>query len=323
MDHVEMIQTIERENCPFCGAQQKPLHTGLTDRIFGTAGEWQISTCTDKNCKLAWLNPMPLESEIEKAYVKYYTHAPQDADSAGTSTFKTLQRWYAKLLGCAGERASLETFFLDDDTPKKVLDVGCGNGNRLKKLEALGWQAEGQEIDPTAADTAIALGLDVHVGSIHGEHFTDRKYDAIVSNHVVEHLHDPAAMLRRCRELLQDDGKLVIITPNICSFGSGLFGKNWRGLEPPRHIQIFSPFAMRQLLLDCGYRQVSVFTSSARADLIMTGSLDLAFRGSHEPSHARPSIANALMTVILWTLARISTIVSKNSGEELIAIAHK
>lgn len=268
---------------------------------------------------------MPLESDIEKAYVEYYTHAPQGAgaSSAGTSTFKTLQGWYAKLLGCAAERRSLETFFLDQDEPKSVLDVGCGNGNRLQKLLALGWQVEGQEIDPAAAEAAIELGLTVHAEPLQGSLFDDKKYDAIVSNHVVEHLHDPAAMLRRCRELMKDDGKLVIITPNICSFGSRLFGKNWRGLEPPRHIQIFSPFAMRQLLLDCGYRKVSVFTSSARADLIMAGSLDLAFRGSHKPSHARPSMANAVMSVMLWTVARIGTVFFRNSGEEVVAIAHK
>jgi len=320
-----MIRTIERENCPLCGAQQKPLYSGLSDRIFGTAGEWQLSTCPNRHCKLTWLNPMPLESEIEKAYVQYYTHVPKDSDalSTVTSAFKTLQLWYAKLLGCAAERASLENYFLDGDAPRRVLEVGCGNGARLKKLVALGWQAEGQEIDPAAAEAAIALSLDVHVGPIHDAYFAARRYDTIVSNHVIEHMHDPAAMVSRCWDLLEDKGKLVIITPNICSFGSRLFGKNWRGLEPPRHIQIFSPPALRQLLLDCGYRQVSVFTSSARADLIMTGSLDLAFRGSHKLSPARPSLANALMTVLLWTLARFSTLLFRDSGEEVIAIAHK
>ena len=319
------IQTIARESCPNCGANQATLHGGLTDRIFGTAGDWNLSACSNKDCQLAWLNPMPLESEIAKAYEQYYTHEPQESESpdSGTSMFKTLQGWYAKLLGCAAERASLETFFLESDEPKKVLDVGCGNGARLKRLAALGWQAEGQEVDSAAAETAIALGLDVHVGSIHDEHFAARKYDAIVSNHVIEHLHDPAVLIRRCHDLLEENGKLVVITPNIRSFGSRLFGKNWRGLEPPRHIQIYSPAAMRKLMHDCGYRDVSVFTSSARADLLMTGSLDLAFRRRHVPSHARPSIVNALMTVVLWTFARVGTLVFRESGEEVIAICRK
>lgn len=320
-----MIRTAKRENCPLCGAPGLPFHSGLTDRIFGTPGEWHLSTCPDKNCDLVWLNPMPLESEIGKAYEKYYTHERQTAGTAasGTSTFKTLQSWYAYLLGCAAERARLETFFLEGEPPQRVLDVGCGNGARLERLVAMGWHAEGQEIDPVAAGGAIALGLDVHIGSIDSSHFSDRRYDAIVSNHVVEHLHDPGTMVRRCRDLLDENGKLVIITPNIRSIGSRIFGMNWRGLEPPRHIQIFSPAALRKLLLDNGYSEVSVFTSSARADLIMTGSLDLKFRGSHAPSHSSPSIANAVMTVVLWTIARISTLFSRDSGEEVIAIARK
>jgi 2-polyprenyl-3-methyl-5-hydroxy-6-metoxy-1,4-benzoquinol methylase len=324
-DQEMVMRTEKREYCPNCGAKPQTLHSGLTDRVFGTGGEWNLSQCSDTSCRLAWLNPRPLESEIGKAYEQYYTHEPQQAEEpdSGTTTFKRMQMWYARLLGCARERSSLEVFFLDGDEPKKVLDVGCGNGARLKRLSALGWQVEGQEVDAAAAQAAIALGLDVHIGSIHDPHFESRKYNAIVSNHVIEHLHNPAVMVSRSRDLLDDDGKLVIITPNISSFGSRLFGRNWRGLEPPRHIQIYSPGALRALLLDCGYRQVTVFTSSARADLIMTGSLDLALRKRHTPSHARPSVANALMTVVLWTMARVSNLVFKNNGEELVAICKK
>ena len=320
-----MMRTERRDNCPLCGATQVPFRTGLADRIFGTPGEWQLSACPDRNCDLVWLNPTPLESEISKAYEQYYTHQPQTAgtESSGTSTFKVLQNGYARLLGCAGERERLETFFLDEDPPRRVLDVGCGNGARLQRLAAMGWHAEGQEVDPAAAGAAKALGLDVHVGSLDSSYFSERRYDAIVSNHVIEHLHDPGSMVRRCRELLEENGKLVIITPNVRSLGSRLFGNDWRGLEPPRHIQIFSPAALRKLLQDSGYREVSVFTSSARADLIMTGSIDLKFRGAHAPSHARPSVANALMTVMLWTVARLGTIFFKESGEEVVAVARK
>jgi SAM-dependent methyltransferase len=333
MDTAELIRTQERQNCPGCGAAHIPLHTGLTDRIFGTKGLWDISRCSNTGCKLAWLNPMPLESEIGKAYQQYYTHTPNQPDEPGadaqtgpdkgTSLFKTIQLGYAKLLGCAAERAHMEAYYLDDEAPGSVLEVGSGNGTRLKRLKDSGWETQGQEIDPNAAKMAQSLGLDVHIGSIHDAYFSDRKYDRIASNHVLEHVHDPAAMMTRCRELLKDNGELIVMTPNICSFGSRLFGKNWRGLEPPRHIQIYSPAALRQLLLNCGYSEVSVFSSAARADLVMTGSINLAFLGQHTASHARPSLANAAMTMLLWTLARLGILVNKDCGEELVAIARK
>ena len=284
-----------------------------------------MSKCSDVDCQLAWLNPVPVESEIAKAYHGYYTHTPPQPGllGSGQSIFKAIQASYAKLLGCAGERSSMEAYFLDKEPPATVLEIGSGNGVRLKRMVAMGWDVQGQEIDAAAAMVGRSIGLQIYSGSIHDTYFTGKKYDRIVSNHVIEHLHDPAGMMIRCRELLNESGKVIIITPNICGFGSRLFGRNWRGLEPPRHIQIYSPASLRQLLLNCGYSEVEVFSSAARADLIITGSIDLAFYGSHTPSHAGPKLVNAVISTLLWTLARLSFFVNENSGEELVAIAHK
>ncbi len=50
-----------------------------------------------------------------------------------------------------------------------VLDVGCGDGFHLDLLREFGpsgWQLEGVDLDPRAADAAEARGLVVHRGSI-------------------------------------------------------------------------------------------------------------------------------------------------------------
>jgi SAM-dependent methyltransferase len=324
-DEPVTIKTIKRPLCPCCDGVAESLHNGLKDRIFGAPGSWNLSRCSNDACGLAWLSPLPTQADISKAYVDYYTHTPDEPRSPaqGTSIFKTFQKGYAKLLGCAAERAGLENYFLDSESPGTVLEVGCGNGARLKRLADLGWEVEGQEVDPATLALAQSLGLNVRIGSIDDDYFSEKRYDRLVSNHVLEHVHDPAAVLKRCRHLLNESGKIVIATPNIRSFGHRLFGRNWRGLEPPRHLHIFSSSSLHQLLLDCGYRDVSVSSSSARADLILTGSVDLALRGDHTPSHSRPSILNAVLTVGLWTVARIYGLVFKDSGEELIAIARK
>lgn len=321
----QIMQTMERARCPVCDSIGEPLHKALTDRLFGTAGLWNMSRCVNEDCQLTWLNPLPTETAIAQAYVDYYTHAPDSTDSTstGTTVMRFLQKWYAKLLGYGGERPGLEDFFLDAENPGSVLEVGSGSGERLRRLAAMGWTAEGQEVDPASLGIAQSSGLNIHFGSIHDDYFSDRSFDRVVSNHVLEHVHDPAAFLKRCRQLLNDSGKIVFTTPNIRSFGHRLFGRNWLHLDPPRHLQIFSPNALHQLLLDCGYREVSITTSAARADLSITGSIDIAVHGRHALSHARPSVLNAAVTVGLWTAARIYGFFVKDSGEELVAIAGK
>ncbi len=319
------MQTMERTRCPVCDSIGEPLYKQLPDRLFGTPGLWNICRCENESCQLTWLNPLPTEADISRAYVNYYTHTPDSPTTVerGTSIMRSLQKWYAMLLGYGRERPGLENYFLDAEHPGSVLEVGSGNGARLKRLAAMGWAVEGQEVDPATLAHAQSSGLNIHFGSIDDDYFSDKRYDRVVSNHVLEHVHDPAAVLNRFRQLLNESGKIIIATPNIRSLGHRLFGHNWRGLEPPRHLQIFSPESLRRLLQNCGYNDISVVTSSARADLIMTGSIDLAMRGNHTPSHARPSVLNAVLTVCLWTVARIYGLFVKDSGEELVAIARK
>lgn len=44
-----------------------------------------------------------------------------------------------------------------------------------------------------------------------------RAYDTVVLGHVLEHVHDPVAVLRRCRGWLEPGGRLVILVPNALS----------------------------------------------------------------------------------------------------------
>jgi hypothetical protein len=56
---------------------------------------------------------------------------------------------------------------------------------------------------------------------------------------------------------------LVIFTPNANSLGHQLFGSSWRGLEPPRHLHIFTPGSMRRILTEAGLPNCSIQTVAA------------------------------------------------------------
>ena len=71
------IRTYLCPDCALCGVKGEPLYQDLKDRLFGVPGKWNLKKCPNPDCGLIWLDPMPLEEDIGKAYIRYYTH--QDA----------------------------------------------------------------------------------------------------------------------------------------------------------------------------------------------------------------------------------------------------
>src|SRR5262249_14158800 len=78
-------------------------------------------------------------------------------------------------------------------------------------------------------------------------------FDVITMWHSLEHVHEPAAVLREARQLLVPGGKVVISVPNIDSLPFRWFGRHWFGLELPRRLTHFTPTSLLQMLQRCGF----------------------------------------------------------------------
>src|SRR3989344_1817876 len=101
-------------------------------------------------------------------------------------------------------------------SPKRILDVGCGEGVSLAKLESLhiGEYLEG--ID--SSDDALRIGkktyphLKLRKGSIYSLPYKDQSFDLIICTEVFEHLDDPEKALE---DLLRVTKKYCLISvPN-------------------------------------------------------------------------------------------------------------
>jgi SAM-dependent methyltransferase len=103
-------------------------------------------------------------------------------------------------------------------------------------------------------------------------------YDVITLSHVIEHVHDPSALLRAIYRMLRPGGLLWLETPNLDSLGHARFGRNWRGLEPPRHLLLFSVDSLKFALAQAGFtrlrqhwRGLSVFDVLPASEAIRDG----------------------------------------------------
>jgi SAM-dependent methyltransferase len=143
---------------------------------------------------------------------------------------------------------------------------------------------------------ATKNGLDVALGSLEQQCYPSEHFDAVTLSHVIEHVPDPVGTLVECARLLKKGGKLVIATPNNASLGHRLFGRNWRGLEPPRHLHIFSPQSLRRTLGMAGFQNITIRPQVARSVILESFNL---WRG------AKDGAALTTQTRLGWLVTRV------------------
>src|SRR3954462_3152045 len=100
----------------------------------------------------------------------------------------------------------------------KILDVGCGNGVISRHLGRLGFNVLGIDVSEKTIETARSLTNLPNVRFItkSAEELvaSGEKYDAVICSEVLEHLHDPGALLNVLHQSLADGGKLIVTVPN-------------------------------------------------------------------------------------------------------------
>jgi SAM-dependent methyltransferase len=138
------------------------------------------------------------------------------------------------------------------------LEIGCGRGDFLKKLETAGWQARGIEPAAAAAKQAIDRGLNASVATIEDANFEPESFDAIFLWMVLEHLIDPRTALQRISDWLRPGGWLCLSVPNYGSWERRIFGKYWAAYEAPRHLHHFQTTILKRLLRETGFVNVRV-----------------------------------------------------------------
>jgi 2-polyprenyl-3-methyl-5-hydroxy-6-metoxy-1,4-benzoquinol methylase len=220
------------------------------DYSYGIRGKWDY--VEDKVTKHISISQIPSQKEILSFYDTYYTHK----ESKQSKLLYRINDYYSNLvlgypenenvmfltklialLPTLKDSALLDFLYIPYcQNSKTILDFGCGNGTLIKKLKYYGFNVSGVDFDEKAISELKKDGIEVYSSL----KLVSKKYDIIIMSHILEHLVDPESDLIEISNLLNIDGMLIIATPNSTSLGKLLFHKYWRGLEAPRHFNIFS-----------------------------------------------------------------------------------
>jgi len=253
---------LESQACRICGSVSVSLFQAR-EMMFGLREKFSYFECA--SCKCVQISEYP--EDIARHYPSnYYAFASQvDSTRPGKlSRLKAVARSFAmsnstirtawlQMLSnriWIAKQPNLK-FYVERfrDASARMLDVGCGTGELLRKFRVVGFRnAEGA--DPYIESDVVHQGK-VLVWKRHLSEMTSG-YNCISFHHSLEHMPDQAAVIAEARRLLAPGGIIVIRVPVAGTEAWRVYKENWVQLDPPRHFYLHSEASLRLLAQQCG-----------------------------------------------------------------------
>jgi len=259
-------------SCPGCeSALERPrvLLRGH-DRLTGAPGDFTVLACPQ--CGLAFTHPRLRPEEFAVYYPESYSAYEPNVGERRPSLGERLGSLQRQAIVRFGPYREVWRRH-----PGRLLDVGCGTGDLAAIFARRGWSAAGIEPSTTAAEHARAIGVEAVTGTLADAPWDDGEFDAILFNHSLEHIDEPAQALAEAARLLRPGGLLAIAVPNFGSWHRRLFGSAWFQLDLPRHLQHFDRDSLSALVESASLRPVEISAASMRPSPL--GSIQYATLG--------------------------------------------
>lgn len=182
------------------------------------------------------------------------------------------------------EKISLKLIKKYSNTEGTMLDVGCGIGFFLNEVKARYpvMKRYGVDYSKYNLKKARTVGVVKRCDLNESIPFKDNFFDLVYIGEVIEHVVDPDKVLRESSRVLKKGGKILITTPNLCSWynrilvllgiqpifyetstedpqiGAGIMKYIKKGKIPVGHIRIFTKKALVDQLEHKGFKVVAV-----------------------------------------------------------------
>jgi len=244
---------MEYLNCIICNGENTQQLFSKNDKLGISNEQFKIVKC--KGCGLIYLNPRPKEREIGKFYPPNYSWREQKLSVSRIGRiFNLLEKAYRLHLLNYEVKKVLKFTGLKQ---AKVLDIGCGTGDRLLVFKKNGFEVYGIEPYSSGDYGRENYHLKVYQNFFQAN-FPDNFFDIITMYNVLEHLHQPKETLLEVYRILKKEGFLVIQVPNTDSLQFRLFKKRWSAFDLPRDLYYFNPNLLSRLLTNIGFKVIKI-----------------------------------------------------------------
>lgn len=150
---------------------------------------------------------------------------------------------------------------------QEVLDISCGEGFFAAEIARQGNRVTGIDALPEVSERAaladyFSVDLNQGLGEVI-ERLQGKRFDRILLLDILEHLYYPERIVSQCRDLLQDDGQLIVSVPNVANISVrlslllGNFNYVDRGILDRTHLRWYTRKTAGQLIMNAGYRIVA------------------------------------------------------------------
>jgi SAM-dependent methyltransferase len=220
--------------CDLCGGSNLRLIYRQPDVQFFPDRWFNVVECAD--CGLGFVNPRPTFDEISEYYPADFFGSFGDA----TSSARYLTQ--AKFLD-----------FAQNIPTRRLLDIGCANGDFPRLMRDRGWTVEGVEVSANAKNID---DFPVHRMEFSQCPLNEPVFDAITAWAVLEHVHNPMRYFEKAARLLKPGGRLIFLVTNFESLSSRALFRE----DVPRHLYFYTKETVERYCRENGLSPLGVTT---------------------------------------------------------------
>jgi 2-polyprenyl-3-methyl-5-hydroxy-6-metoxy-1,4-benzoquinol methylase len=216
-------ELVEERVCPACKKDQ-------SNKLFVKEGG-QYVKCT--NCQMVYLNPV----FTDEALTQFYTNNQAEQGIVVGDDMSFYKILYNQGLSLAQKKTTMGN----------ILDIGCSSGLFLDIAKAKGWNTYGLELNKIEFRMAKEKGHKVFNNLLENVNFEER-FNIVSLWDVFEHLKDGDRTLRLIKNLLTDDGVILLQIPSSDSLAARSMHEKCNMFDGLEHVNLYGVNSLKILV---------------------------------------------------------------------------